>query len=79
MIPSQGIPIVNLVVYSLCNGIGTPLLALLWAIQHLDPDSVEVRIHTTFIYEIDATANTLNNALLVHQNYPGHVRHWVNY
>ena len=75
MIQHPRIPIVNLVVYSLCNGIGTPLLALLWALQHLDPDSVEVRIHTTFIYEIDPTANALNNALLTNANYPGQIQH----
>ena len=72
-------PPILLFVYSLCNGIGSPLLALQWAIEsynaslhHHEPP---VEIVQTFIFEISGQANDVAKALLRMAQYPGEMHY----
>ena len=66
-----------LFVYSLCNGIGSPLLALQWAVESFnagrDDDEPGAAIEQTYIYEISANANKTAAALLDKSKYPGSI------
>ena len=66
-----------LFVYSLCNGISSPLLALQWATEsynHLkEEDEPSVEIYMTFIFENSAKVNQVGRALLQFVNYPGEI------
>ena len=77
--PGRNVPINTgylLFVYSLCNGIGNPLLALQRAVEDLELTGSRVRIHSTFIFEKDDDVNKMcKHALLAHA-YPGKV-HWL--
>ena len=68
-----------LFVYSLCNGIGSPLLALQWAVDSYnntkDDEQDAAIIVQTYIFETSTSANQVNDALLRRSNYPGEVHH----
>ena len=67
-----------LVIYSLCNGIGVPLVALAQAVHRFNQgqNHLKLEIHTTFVYETNALANTINHRMLKRGNaYPGHLHY----
>ncbi len=61
------------VVWSLCNGIGTPIVAALMAIRDLFPLGVVLRIVHCHIWEIDEQANRRCRAVLANHLVPGRV------
>ena len=71
-----------LFVYSLCNGIGSPLLAIQWAVESFNfTKSVEeqpLEIHSTFIFETSPAANKASTAILHYTKYPGTVEYLGN-
>ena len=65
-----------LFVYSLCNGIGNPLLALQRAVEDVELTGTRIRIHSTFIFEKDENVNKMCQHTLIAHGYPGQV-HWL--
>ena len=68
-----------LYIYSICNGIGSPLLAIQWAVDnynaYLQEHEPSLEITETYIYEISTLANQVAQALLEMSRYPGSVHY----
>ena len=69
--------VIHLLVFSLCNGIGTPLVALLRAVLDFNRHSefFHILIDHTIVYEISAQSNELCKQLLIAARYPNSIQH----
>ena len=65
----------RLIVISICNGIGIPLVALLTAITILRSNGIHIDIEYTLAAEKNKEANRLNDSILKAHSYPGQVQH----
>ena len=65
--------IFSIIIWSLCNGIGTPIVAALLAVRELIPKRVILRIVHCHIWEIDEEANRRSKAVLANHLLPGTV------
>ena len=62
--------VIKLVVISICNGIGIPLIALLSTIHHLERQGWNIQIVYTLVVEKDAEANDISRNVLLRHGYP---------
>ena len=62
-----------MVIWSTCNGIGTPIVAAMRAIKKLEQQGVILRVTQCHIWEIDQEANNRCEAMLRFHEVPGHI------
>ena len=69
---------IKLIVISICNGIGIPLVALMMAANILKNNGITMEIHYTLTVEKDSAAKRLADQILEQHQYPGQVQHLDN-
>ena len=68
----------SIIVISICNGIGIPLVALITAIKILQTNGIQIQFEYTLTVEKNREANRINQNMMRTHEYPGQVQHMDN-